>query len=63
MTEELINKLNSACQAFQGSCDLKCDKIGWCQACWIATGCEAQEPSSSVGRADAIHRVGGPSPS
>ena len=38
LSDEKINRLNSACQAFQGSCDLECDKIGWCDACWIAAG-------------------------
>lgn len=38
LSDSLIARLNSACDAFQGSCDLKCDKIGWCNACWIAVG-------------------------
>lgn len=57
MSDSLVKKLNNACIAFQGSCDLKCDKIGWCDACWIAVGGEARKSSSSVGRAPAIQGV------
>ena len=38
LSDSLIARLNSACDAFQGCCDLQCDKIGWCDACWIAVG-------------------------
>lgn len=38
LSDSLVARLNSACTAFQGSCDLQCDDVGWCQACWIAAG-------------------------
>lgn len=56
MSDSLIRKLNEACATFMDACDKErdCDNLGWCDACWIAVGSKAQDPGSSVGRADAI---------
>lgn len=63
MTPSLVKKLNVACNTFKQVCDESCDKLGWCDACWIAAGGGAQETGSSVGRTQAIPGVDGSNPS
>lgn len=36
MSKALIGKLNDACSIFSQVCDMECDNIGWCDACWVA---------------------------
>lgn len=42
MSDSLIKRLNEACAAFVDVCDRErdCDDLGWCEACWIASGSE-----------------------
>ena len=57
LSDSLIAKLNSACDAFSRVCGHECEELGWCEACWIAAGSGRMEACDEPGAGKIANNV------